>query len=468
MRKQRRKFITEFDEVPDFEKMSDEQFMSELRVYEAKLSEKYDNEKSSTGTFTGPLVPRGAHIVKSVAMPKHTAVDYKESAYEYFLSVRARKIIHEAIGEKSTFDIKRFKKQFPEEDELIRELEETSLNLPTVRQNHGRIPLVPVTDFSIFSNSQEFEHYIDCSQHDVVHCIAEYVRYKSASIKKNSILSHYPSIIYYLLKLEYENDLTIKPVVVGNLFMTQFEKYLYLHNLSTKTIISMISSLKTVLKWAALYGARIAIDIDAYSLKENYKRPRISLTYEEICKIYYYDFKHMDLTDRLKSTYERVRDHFVLSCFLGQRFSDTVRITSTNFDKSAGKFKITQQKTGNKAVVCFNDVFGEFPIIAREILEKYEYNAPYTGTMSMFNQRLHEICKFAGLTDRVKHEVNIRGTIVVKSFPKYELICSHCARRTFITNCVKRGLHSQQIKRASGHTSDKSFGKYVIWNDDND
>ena len=33
----------------------------------------------------------------------------------------------------------------------------------------------------------------------------------------------------------------------------------------------MISSLKTVLKWSALYGAKVAIDIDAYSLKENYK-----------------------------------------------------------------------------------------------------------------------------------------------------------------------------------------------------
>jgi len=451
--------------LPDFEKMSDEEFMSELRVYEAKLSEK--SEEESNGVITGPLVPRGAHLEKSI-ITRNSVIDYKESAYEYFLSVRARKIIHEAIGEKSTFDIKRFKKQFPEEDELIRELEETSLNLPTVRQNNGRIPLVPATDFSIFSNSQEFEHYIDCSQHDVVHCIAEYVRYKSASIKRNSILSHYPSIVYYLLKLEYENDLTLKPIVVGNLFFTNFEKYLYSHNLSTKTIKSMISSLKTVLKWSALYGAKVAIDIDAYSLKENYKRPRISLTYEEICKIYYYDFNHMNLNEKLKNTYERVRDHFVLSCFLGQRFSDTVRITSTNFDKSAGKFKITQQKTGNKAVVCFNDVFGEFPIIAREILEKYEYNAPWTGTMSTFNQRLHEICKYAGLDDRVKHEVNNRGAIVVKSFPKYELISSHCARRTFITNCVKRGLHSQQIKRASGHTSDKSFGLYVIWGDDVD
>ena len=161
--------------LPDFEKMSDEEFMSELRVYEAKLSEK--SEEESNGVITGPLVPRGAHLEKSI-ITRNSVIDYKESAYEYFLSVRARKIIHEAIGEKSTFDIKRFKKQFPEEDELIRELEETSLNLPTVRQNNGRIPLVPATDFSIFSNSQEFEHYIDCSQHDVVHCIAEYVRYK--------------------------------------------------------------------------------------------------------------------------------------------------------------------------------------------------------------------------------------------------------------------------------------------------
>lgn len=77
--------------IPDFEKMSDEEFMSALRVYEAKLSEK--SEEESNGVITGPLVPRGAHIGKSI-IPITSVIDYKEAAYEYFLSVRARKIIH--------------------------------------------------------------------------------------------------------------------------------------------------------------------------------------------------------------------------------------------------------------------------------------------------------------------------------------------------------------------------------------
>ena len=216
-----------------------------------------------------------------------------------------------------------------------------------------------------------------------------------------------------------------------------------------------------------LKGKVLDCAIDGYKLKESDNKPKVSLTFEEICKIYYYDFNNLKISDKLKKTYERVRDHFILDCFLGQRFGDTPRITKENFcGSSYDTFRITQQKTGNKAVVSFNKLYGEYPIIVKEILEKYDYEAPFTGTMSTFNSRLHEICMYAGLTEEVKYEKKVKGAIEERTFKKYELISSHCARRTFITNAVKRKLHSQDIMRASGHTSEKSFGKYVIWGDD--
>ena len=49
-----------------------------------------------------------------------------------------------------------------------------------------------------------------------------------------------------------------------------------------------------------------------------------------------------------------------------------------------------------------------------------------------------------------------------KVYKKYQLISSHCGRRTFVTNAVKEGIHSERIKQASGHKTDSAFGKYVV------
>lgn len=453
-------FKTDAKNVPDFENMTDEKFMSELRVYSAKLAEEQED-----GVNMSLTIPKTA-VVDNTLPVANNITDVKEAAYEYFLSVRARKIVKDAIGEESSYDIKRFKSQFPNEEELIRELETTSITT-TLKQRFGHLPASGITDFKMYANPKDFEHYIDCSNMSVVECIVEYIKYKSASLKRSSIMCHYPSIIYYLLKIEYENNIVLMPTVMGNLFMTQFEKYLRMHNLCTNTIMSMVGSLKAALKWSALYGSRLSIDINGYKIKESDSKPKISLTYEEICKIYYFDFENTNISRTKRKTFEKVRDHFIMSCFLGQRFSDTIRITKSNFiNTTYDTFKITQQKTGSKAVVSFNKIFGEYPVIVREILEKYDYNAPYTGTMSTFNSCLHEICRLAGLTEEVKYETKVQGVIIEKTYKKYELITSHSARRTFITQAVRRGLHTQQIKRASGHTTEKSFGKYVIFNDD--
>ena len=53
-------------------------------------------------------------------------------------------------------------------------------------------------------------------------------------------------------------------------------------------------------------------------------------------------------------TLEKVRDMFVLSCNLGQRYSDMVRISPENFRN--GIFSIVQQKTGNKCYVPINSL----------------------------------------------------------------------------------------------------------------
>lgn len=322
------------------------------------------------------------------------------------------------------------------------------------------------TDFHMFGDKDKFERMINLTDKPLVECIVEYTKYKAA-LKQKSVVLKCKMLLKHLLNIQMENNITVYPIVVGVLFMEQFESYLIKQGLALNTIYNICACMRTIIKWSAMYGAKLSDDIDSYKLRVQDARPKVTLSLEEISRIYWFDINTLPFRPQKKRTLKKVRDHFVLSCFLGQRYSDTKRIEKSNFVGVQNDiFKIIQQKTGNKAVVQFDKIYDEYPYFVHKILEEYDYTAPYTGHISNFNRYLHELLRYVGMDDEVKYEYRVKGIIVQKEFKKHQLISSHCARRTFITNAVKRGVHTQQIKRASGHTTDKSFGKYVIWKDE--
>ena len=101
-----------------------------------------------------------------------------------------------------------------------------------------------------------------------------------------------------------------------------------------------------------------------------------------------------------------------------------------------------------------------------EILEKYNYTAPYKATIGCYNSKIHELMKLAGLTEDVLLETKIQDEIKEEIFPKYKLIASHTARRTFISANVFRGIPEYRIRKTSGHTDCRSFAMYICENID--
>ena len=49
---------------------------------------------------------------------------------------------------------------------------------------------------------------------------------------------------------------------------------------------------------------------------------------------------------------------------------------------------------------------------------------------------------------------------------KYQLISSHSARRSFATINVLRNIPRSQILRATGHSSENAFNRYICYNDE--
>ena len=156
----------------------------------------------------------------------------------------------------------------------------------------------------------------------------------------------------------------------------------------------------------------------------------------------------------LEGLKDKVRDVFLVGCYTCQRFSDYARLEQENFTKTAKGTKvvrIVQEKTGNDVVI---------PILNDNLLhiaEKYGYDIPKVNDV-ILNRYIKQILKELSSTvpslarkERTlltmkEREKEKQGLVsferdnkenVIK--PRYELVSSHTARRSGITNLYLSG-----------------------------
>lgn len=272
------------------------------------------------------------------------------------------------------------------------------------------------------------------------------------------------SLIYHLKTIQNKFHCVLEPMHVTDIFWSNFIPYLLNQGLALSSIKTFCSQLKTSLEWASKHGARISDSYDMVKIP-SYCHQQIALTPDEISHIAHFDVSTINRRSQYRRNMEEVRDMFVLSCNLGQRFSDMKRIDNTCFDRNI--FTIVQQKTGMKARVDIERMAMDRNTTYR-LLEKYNYKAPSPTDISGFDRYIKQLLKYIGgeFVEEVKQETKINGYIDTKMVPKWKLIGSHTARRSFITNNVLRGYTPLEIMRASGHKSYSSFEKYLCYFDD--
>lgn len=166
------------------------------------------------------------------------------------------------------------------------------------------------------------------------------------------------------------------------------------------------------------------------------------LTNDEVMAIYNYKTKN--------KTEEKVKDLFLLECTCGQRFGDIPDLGKCV--QYIGNEMVIDCITAkeNKRVYC-NIVFD----IAREILEKYNFDLPFVES-TKYNQTIKEIAKKCGLTRKWKKSImkgnNAKTTITEGEL--WQFIHSHTARHTFDTLLLMRGWSYNDIAKYSGHTEE--------------
>lgn len=124
-----------------------------------------------------------------------------------------------------------------------------------------------------------------------------------------------------------------------------------------------------------------------------------------------------------------------------------------NKEKEITDIDIKQKKTGAKvAIPCSSQLL--------EILRKYDFQMPHLEDQ-VINRYLKEICRDAGITEKVEIEVTNGVTPKKVWKEKCDLAHTHTARRTGATLMYLSGMDIYDIMKIRGHTSPTMLRKYI-------
>lgn len=262
-------------------------------------------------------------------------------------------------------------------------------------------------------------------------------RYKSMY---TNTLDHIISFCEYFGILEpYTNSIDME-------FCENFVYYLKSEKkLMQNTVKGHLERLHAMLHKAVLYGYPVNNTYKEISIPEE-DSGAVFLSMVEITRIYYYD--------HLTRFQKEVRDHFVIGCLTGLRYSDYSRLGESNFQRDTNQIRIKTKKTGTVVYVPMHR-------FVREILKKYNYNLPKPRCLQFFNRALKDICRKVGLHESILWERTVGTEVISKEVPKWAMISSHTARRSFATNMFLQNIPTYRIMLITGHKSEKSFFKYI-------
>lgn len=219
------------------------------------------------------------------------------------------------------------------------------------------------------------------------------------------------------------------------------------------TVQRQIAFMRWFLAWADQRGFLKTSDYRNYKVKlkgAEQKKDVVFLTREELMCLWEWE---PDSPFR-----GWVRDIFCFCCFTSLRYSDAVNLRWP--DVGADSFRITMVKTAAPVEIQFNQWSSE--LIGRYVDEAFQDDRIFPPISNqVMNRCLHEICKDCGI-DTPVHRTWYKGNErhdEVK--PKYELITTHCGRRTFICNALAMGIPPSVVMQWTGHSDYKSMQPYI-------
>lgn len=156
----------------------------------------------------------------------------------------------------------------------------------------------------------------------------------------------------------------------------------------------------------------------------------------------------------LTGSKEIVRKLFLIQIYTGLRLSDIQNLSNANFDFKKKEIKIYTIKTESYLIIPIHEKLEElllsFPNQNFKVYNKTNYNA-----------YIKNICESAAIDTIIQKTKYSGNQNFNEQLPKYKVISSHTARRTFITLLLSKSISPEDIMKITGHTSWSSFQKYI-------
>ena len=260
-------------------------------------------------------------------------------------------------------------------------------------------------------------------------------------------LKKYKSTYNHLLDFSNNKKYKLEFDSIDLSFYNKFFSYLaddcnHLNN----TISKYIKVLKSFLNYATDQGYNRNMTYKKFSAKED-EGEVIFLTWDQLKKLYSMEIE--------SSCLSQVRDVFCFGCFTGLRYSDIYNLKKSDVKGDFIFLNTIKTKEGNK--IPLNSY-------SKNLLKKYksmpgDKALPVTSNQKM-NEHLKELGKLAGFKEKITLVHFRGGERIETTLPKYELLTTHVARKTFITTALKLKMQTEVIMSITGHKNHKTFKKY--------
>ena len=171
-------------------------------------------------------------------------------------------------------------------------------------------------------------------------------------------------------------------------------------------------------------------------------------------------FETVDLSKKAdRQNLELARDIFLIAVWTAQRVSDYNNLKPENIKEVSNNgtpmtyISIHQQKTGRLVEIPCNAK-------VRAILNKYPKGLPHLSDQKI-NMYIKQIGQMAGIDEVIEIKGSRGGEVIKEYYKKYDLICTHTARRTGATLMYLDGIAIYDIMKVTGHKSVTTLEKYI-------
>lgn len=228
--------------------------------------------------------------------------------------------------------------------------------------------------------------------------------------------------------------------------------------LSNVTCEKMLRFLKWFLQWAVIRHYTDIRDFADFKPKILYTQKRvIFLEWDELMAMWDWE------APKARPFLALTRDIFCFCAFSGLRYSDALALRWADVEKDC--FRITTKKTADSLTIELNKWTNE--ILGRyvDVSVPDDYVFPRASNQAM-NRALKDICKGLKFITPIRVTTYSGATRTDEVKQKWELIGTHCARRTFICNALMMGIAPNVVMQWTGHSDYSAMKPYIAITDE--